>query len=110
MTTYFIVRARVADESLRDAFDRWYRDEHLPDARKAFGAKRAFRGWSDTDPLTHVAFYEFDSTEAAHAIHGSPELKTLISEFDRVWGDRVTRARDFVDVVQVIRADGGILG
>lgn len=102
MTTYFIVRARVADESLREPFDRWYRDEHLPDAKKAFDAKHAFRGWSDTDRLTHMAFYEFDSAEAAHAIHGSPKLKGLIAEFDRVWGERVTRTRDFVDVVQAI--------
>lgn len=102
MTTYFIVRARVADESLRNDFDTWYEREHLPDAKKTFGAKRAFRGWSDVDALTHIAFYEFDSSEAAHAIQKSPGFKALIAEFDRVWGDRVTRTRDFVDVVQAI--------
>lgn len=102
MTTYFMVRARVSDESLKNDFDRWYQNEHLPDARKAFEAKRALRGWSDTDPLTHIAFYEFETGEAARAIQGSPGLKALIAEFDRVWGDRVTRTRDFIDVVQSI--------
>ena len=41
MTACFIVRAQVVDASIEDAFDRWYQDEHLPDALKAFGARRA---------------------------------------------------------------------
>ena len=31
MTAFLIVRAEV-DPSVRDAFDTWYRDEHLPDS------------------------------------------------------------------------------
>ena len=43
MTALFIVRAQVVDPGVKDAFDRWYRDEHLPDALKAFKARRAWR-------------------------------------------------------------------
>jgi hypothetical protein len=32
MTTYFIVRATVSDPAQRAAFDKWYAQEHLPDA------------------------------------------------------------------------------
>lgn len=102
MTARFIVRAKVADATLRDAFDRWYRDEHLPDAVKAFGAKRAWRGWSETDASLHYAVYEFDDVSSARAIEGSAALKGLVAEFDRVWGDRVTRSRDIVDAAQTL--------
>ncbi|HSG76852.1 MAG TPA: hypothetical protein VLA30_12030 [Burkholderiales bacterium] len=101
MSALFIVRAQV-DPSVRDAFDRWYRDEHLPDALKAFKAKRAWRGWSDTDASVHYAFYEFEDLARARAIPGSAEIKALIAEFDRMWGNKVTRARDVVDVVQAL--------
>ena len=35
MPAYFVVRAVVAETDRRD-FDNWYREEHLPDAAKAF--------------------------------------------------------------------------
>jgi hypothetical protein len=56
---YFVVRATVTDAAKRDAFDAWYRAEHLPDAVKAFGAKKAWRFWSVSDPALHQASYEF---------------------------------------------------
>ena len=40
---YFVVRATVADPARRKAFDTWYQNEHLPDAAKSFGAKKAWR-------------------------------------------------------------------
>lgn len=101
MSALFIVRAEV-DPSVRDAFDRWYRDEHLPDALKAFKAKRAWRGWSDMDASVHYAFYEFEDLARARAIPGSSEIKALIAEFDRAWGDKVKRTREIVDTVQAI--------
>ena len=42
-STYFVVRATVADAAKRKAFDRWFETEHLPDAAKAFGVKKARR-------------------------------------------------------------------
>ena len=102
MTTCFIVRAELVDRSIKEDFDRWYQDEHLPDALEAFGARRAWRGWSDENPGVHYAFYEFDDTAAARAIPGSEALVRLVAEFDRCWGERVVRTRQIVEVKQVI--------
>lgn len=102
MPTFFIVRAQVKAANDRPAFDRWYQDEHLPEALAAFKARRAFRGWNTLDPTVHCAFYEFDSLEAALAIQGTDALKALIAEFDRCWGDSVTRSRDMVEIVQTL--------
>ena len=102
MTAYFIVRAKVADAAEKHSFDRWYQNEHLPDALKGFNARRAWRGWSAVDPLVHHAFYEFADIAQARAIQGSDALKRLVVEFDRVWGDKVSRSRDFVEVVQTL--------
>ena len=55
MSACFIVRAQVVDAALMDAFDRWFQNEHLRDAHKAFKARRAWRGWIDVD--TNVLHY-----------------------------------------------------
>ena len=102
MSAAFIVRAQVVDASMKDAFDRWYQDEHLPDAQKAFGAQRAWRGWSEVDPSVHYAVYEFDDIAKLRALPGSAAMKELVAEFDRAWGKKVVRTRDSVDVVQRI--------
>lgn len=103
MPAYFIVRATVQDPAERNAFDRWYQDEHLPDALACFKARRAFRGWSQVDSNMHFAFYEFDTLAAAQAITGTEGLKALIAEFDRVWGNRVTRTREVVEIAQTLQ-------
>lgn len=104
MAACFIVRAQVMDASIEDEFDRWYQAEHLPEALEAFGARRAWRGWSDVDATVHYAFYEFEDEARARAIPGSEALKRLIAEFDRAWGDKVKRSRDIVEIVQTIGA------
>jgi len=63
---YLAVRAEVP-EAERSRFDHWYETDHLPWALRAFGAQRAWRCWSRSDPAVHVAFYEFDSVDAAEA-------------------------------------------
>lgn len=103
MTAFFIVRAVVADPADRPAFDTWYRDEHLPDAVKAFGARSAARGWSTIDPSVHTAWYRFDTLAAAEAATQGPAIKPLIAEFDRVWGARVTRSRDIVPIASELK-------
>jgi len=102
MTACLIVRAQIVDAAVKDAFDRWYQDEHLPDALEAFNARRAWRGWSDVDANVHYAVYAFDDAAAARAILESDALKRMVVEFDRMWGDRVTRSREIVDVVQSV--------
>ena len=102
MSACFIVRAQVVDAAVKEAFDRWYEVEHLPDAMKGFGAQRAWRGWSEVDASVHYACYEFDDVARARALPGSPALKRLVAEFDRAWGDKVVRSRDVVQVAQRI--------
>lgn len=101
MTALLIVRAGVA-ETDRDAFDRWYETEHLPDARRAFRALAARRGWSESTPGVHLAFYEFPDAERARAVLASDEMKAMVAEFDRVWQDRVERTREIVGIRQAL--------
>jgi hypothetical protein len=102
MKACFMVRAVVADAADRPAFDRWYEEEHLPDAVRAFGATRGWRGWSRSDPAVHYAFYEFPDLASAEAILGSPAMRALVAEFDRAWGARVTRTRDIIELAGAV--------
>ena len=97
-----MVRAVVADPADRAAFDNWYRDEHLPDAVKAFAVDAAWRGWSDVNPSIHYAYYRFASLDRVNAIMAGPEISALIAEFDRCWNGRVTRTRDVLVVADEI--------
>ena len=97
---YFVVRAEVPREADRARFDDWYATDHLPWAMKVFGAQRGWRCWSRSDPAVHYAFYEFAEFGQAQALIGSDEIKPLISDFDRVWGDRVTRRREILEIAQ----------
>ena len=92
-TTYFIVRATVADASKRGAFDSWYQKEHIPDAVKVFGVKKARRFWSASDPSLHLAMYEFPDQAALERATGGDALKPLVAEFDRCWPG-VSRTRE----------------
>jgi len=103
---FFMVRAVVADPADRPTFDTWYEKEHLPDALAAFGVAHAWRCWSKTDPSLHFAFYEFPSLAAAEALPGSPALASMIKEFDRVWGSRVTRSREILEFAGEARRPG----
>jgi hypothetical protein len=90
---FFVVRATVADPAKRKAFDTWYAKEHLPDAAKTFGVKRAWRSWSVSDPAVHVASYEFaDSAALDRAVNGD-DMKRLVADFNRDWPE-VTRTRE----------------
>jgi hypothetical protein len=102
---YLAVRAEVP-EADRARFDHWYETDHLPWALRVFKARRAWRCWSRGDAgnavAVHVAFYEFDSVEAAEAIQKSDAIKPLVEDFDRQWQGRVTRRRAVLDIVQEI--------
>jgi hypothetical protein len=92
---FFVVRATVADPAKRKAFGEWYGSEHLPDAAKAFGVKKAWRFWSLTDPSLHVAMYEFaDQASLDRAMKGE-DLKRLVADFNRDWPD-ITRTREML--------------
>src|ERR1044072_8369365 len=81
----FAVRAEVP-EAERSRFDHWYETDHLPWALRAFGARRAWRCWSRSDPGVHVAFYEFDSVEQAQAAAAAGKNPPPGARFDRGGG------------------------
>lgn len=97
----FIVRATVADPARRAAFDKWYATEHLPDAVKSFGAKKAWRFWSASDPAVHQAMYQFDDQASLERATGGDEMKRLIADFNRDWPD-VTRTRETLLLAQQV--------
>jgi hypothetical protein len=92
---YFIVRATVSDPAKRQAFDTWYANEHLPDAVKTFGAEKAWRYWSVTDPALHQATYQFPDQASLERATSGEEMKRLVADFNRDWPD-VTRTREIL--------------
>src|SRR5262249_55266777 len=96
---YLAVRAEVP-EADRERFEHWYATDHLPWAARVLKARRAWRYWSRTDPSLHVALYEFDSVAAAQAPQTAEETKALVADFDRVWGGRVVRRREILEMAQ----------
>ena len=92
---FFVVRATVSDPAKRTAFDKWYHREHLPDAVKAFGVKKAWRFWSVSDPSVHQASYEFPDKAALDRAMSGEVLEPLVAEWDRRWPE-VTRTREIL--------------
>lgn len=97
----FVVRATVTDAAKREAFDRWYRDVHLPDAIKSFGAREAWRFWSLTDPAVHQAMYQFDDIATMERAVDGTAMQRLIADFNRDWPD-VTRTRESFVIAETV--------
>jgi hypothetical protein len=95
-----VVRAEVAQEADRGQFDHWYATDHLPWAMRVFGARRGWRCWSRAEPAAHYAFYEFADVTEAQAATAPEKISPLVADFDRVWGDRVARRREILEIVQ----------
>jgi hypothetical protein len=91
----FVVRATVTDASKRAAFDAWYSREHLPDAVKSFGAEKAWRYWSLTDPAVHHAMYQFADEAALDRATKGEHINRLVADFIRDWPE-VTRTRELL--------------
>ena len=99
MPHFFLVRATVADLAKRAAFDTWYENEHVPDAVKAFGAQKAWRYWSESDPAVHIAQYQF--VDRAALDHGTRAevMQRLVADFDKLWPG-VPRTREIWSLAQ----------
>jgi hypothetical protein len=98
---HLVVRAEVP-EADRAAFEHWYATDHLPLAVRTFGAARGWRCWSRTDPAIHCAYYEFADLEQARQTLLPERSGPLVADFDRVWGSRVSRRREILEIVQEI--------
>ena len=92
-----IVRAIVPEE-LREQFEIWYQEEHLPEAHKAFGSYQAYRGWSSDNLEAHIATYRFTNVGAINEITEDGILGTLVAKFDERWQGNVTRTREVIKV------------
>jgi hypothetical protein len=97
--TYFIVRAVVASH-LRDKFDHWYSNDHLPWAIRIFKCEKAWRFWSEVEEGVHYAAYKFVDRAACDAALATPDFKELVIEFNRYWPEGVTRTRDIATLVE----------
>jgi hypothetical protein len=101
---FLVVRATVTDPARRAAFDRWYRDEHLPQALVVFRAEKGWRFWSETNPAVHQATYQFADRAALDRATAPGNFKPLVEEFDRVFPG-VTRTREILTLAE--ERDGG---
>ena len=97
--SFFIVRATIFDPAKRAAFDAWYRTEHLPDAVKSFGAEKAWRFWSETDPAVHQATYQFADRAALERGTAPENMKRLVADFDRDWPG-IPRTREIMTLAE----------
>ena len=97
--TLFLVRTVVA-ENLRQKFDHWYSNDHLPWACRIFKCEKAWRFWSEVEEGVHYAAYQFADKAACDAALGSAEFKDLVADFSRAWPEGVTRTRDIVTLVE----------
>jgi len=95
----FMVRAAV-EPSLREKFDRWYAEDHLPWACRVFKCQKAWRYWSSIDRNVHYALYQFPDELSMDAALAGEGLKELIADFDRTWPQGVTRTRDKMVLAQ----------
>ena len=65
----------------------------MSDAVKTFGAIRAWRFWSLSDPAVHLAVYQFADQAALERATNGDDMKRLVADFNRDWPD-VTRTRE----------------
>jgi hypothetical protein len=96
---YFMVRAVVV-EALRQKFDRWYSERHLPMALAEFRCEKCWRFWSVADAGVHYAVYQFADMARLDAALKSDGFKGLVADFDKTWPDGVTRTRDMLTMAE----------
>jgi hypothetical protein len=73
------------DPAYEEEFDRWYREEHLPErlGLPGFRSARRFR-LHEGDSATYLALYELDDVSAVH----TPEYEGLFPQSP--WSDRIS--------------------
>ena len=96
---YFMVRSVVV-EPLRQKFDRWYSERHLPMALSEFRCEKCWRFWSAADAGVHYAVYQFADMARLDAALKSDGFKGLVADFDQAWPDGVTRTRDMLSLAE----------
>ena len=100
MPTFFIVRATIPDPAQRAAFDKWYAEEHLPDASPRASARRR-RGGSGVRATRRCIRRPTQFADRAALDHGTrPENMTrLVADFDKAW-PAIKRSREIMTLAQ----------
>jgi hypothetical protein len=96
---YFVVRS-IVEPPLRQRFDRWYSENHLPMALSEFKAERCWRFWSALDAGAHYAVYQFADMARLDAALASEGFKALVADFDAAWPHGVSRTHDRLEMVE----------
>jgi antibiotic biosynthesis monooxygenase (ABM) superfamily enzyme len=92
---FLAVRATV-DAGREDEFNRWYDDEHVPEAVNMFpgclgGARYKVLDGDGTHQ--YVALYAFGTAAELKAALAGPEIKELARRYDQAIGSFSTRTR-----------------
>ena len=85
----FIVWATIPPEK-EEAFNRWYNEDHLPKTLEWLpGVKsgRRYKIVEGDDQYRYMAVYEFESYEAMDKATKSDQIKRLIGEYNKAWGE-----------------------
>ena len=75
---FFVVRATVPDPTKREAFDRWYQNEHLPDAERNRSARKR-RGASGLPSAAEAGEATKRAASAANKIRHITQLENVRS-------------------------------
>jgi hypothetical protein len=103
-TAFILVRSVAPNPDDRKSFDHWYETDHLPLILSKINMTQGWRFWSHNDPSVHYALGEFRDMDELRRAAGSEDFKSLILDYDRVWGSRgVTRTRDIIEKMQHLR-------
>ena len=100
MTCYLMVKSDTTLVNKRE-FENWYAYEHLSEAKIAFRANSAKRGWIKNTNF-HLAIYEFENNKEAEKAINSKNLEILIKKFDQKWKNKVKRTRELTELIQII--------
>ena len=100
-SAFVLVRSVVANPDDRKPFDHWYHTDHIPLVfSKIANVNQAWRFWSKSDPAVHYSLSEFSNIGEFQAAASSEGFKHIVADYDRAWGERVTRTRDILEKVQ----------
>jgi hypothetical protein len=78
----------VIDDSAREAFNAWHRDEHLPRVLRIPGIARGVRLIPPPTATNYAAVYVFQDEAAVRLAFASPEAEQARSDWDR-WRNQV---------------------
>ena len=83
----FMVKATITKEK-EEAFNRWYNEEHAPQAMqfKGFLGARRFKAIMGEDKYQYMALYELEDEATFWRFMESDHLKTLKAEYDANFG------------------------